>query len=481
MTKNPISRRIQIGLLLLISFLLTAASPRTDLQPLLGKHYYGVYLLGQKVGYAFSELSLIRFRGKEAYRTVFQMDFRIAAMGATQEMKASEERIYQPGEGLVIFNSEQTSLLGKTVIRGEKEGENFIVQTPGGEKIIPVPPEKIEDYLADILLVKERAPEGAAVTSVRFYPELLKSVRITHTVKKIENLYLNGVSSRVYRIDSDLPELGIKTESVIDENLVTLKASVGSFLTIREEEEGTAKNLNFTADLLKLAAVTPSNPIVSPQQTRMTRIKLTGLQDISSLNYPPRQRADRISPESYYLRIELQPLPSSNSPSLPITDPDLQPFLCSTLYIQSDHPSIQSQARAVIGDEKNSLRGAEKLVSWVNTHLDKTYLVGLPDALSVWQKKKGDCKAHSVLLVALARAVGLPARPVSGLVAIGDGKFYYHQWAEIYAGRWLPVDPVFNQVPADATHIKLNEGGLSEQLKLANVIGSLQIEVLDFK
>ena len=111
----------------------------------------------------------------------------------------------------------------------------------------------------------------------------------------------------------------------------------------------------------------------------------------------------------------------------------------------------------------------------------KALSADLPDALAVLREKKGDCKAHSVLLVALARAAGLPARPVSGLVETGDGRFYYHQWAEIYAGRWLPVDPVFNQVPADATHIKLNEGGLLNQIRLANIIGSLKIDVLDFQ
>ncbi len=461
--------------------LLCAAAPRPDLEPLLGKHYYGVYLLGQKVGYGSSELSRTRFREKAAWRALFRMNFRLAAMGKTQEMTAREERIYLPGEGLAAFTSENESLLGKTVIRGERKEGGYLVDTSGGKKFVPAPPEMIDDYLADVLLVKERAPAGRAVTTVQFYPELLKPVAITHTVKKIEELYLNGVSTRVYRIESDLSELGIKTESVIDEKFITLKTSLGNYLTIREEEEAAAKNLNLAVDLLQLAAVDPSNPIPFPPQTRMMRIKLTGANDFSSLNYPPRQSAQPISPDSYYIRIVSQPLPPPDPPTLPITDPALQPYLRSTLFMQSDHPSIKRRSREIVGADKDSFSAAGKLVSWVNTSLGKTFLIGLPDALSVLEKKEGDCKAHSVLLVALARAAGLPARPVSGLVETGDGRFYYHQWAEIYAGRWLPVDPVFNQVPADATHIKLNEGGLSEQLKLANIIGSLQIEVLEFK
>lgn len=107
-------------------------------------------------------------------------------------------------------------------------------------------------------------------------------------------------------------------------------------------------------------------------------------------------------------------------------------------------------------------------------------MAAIPNAVAVLKKRSGDCKAHAVLFTALARNLGLPARLVSGLVESDDGAFYYHQWAEIYTGQWDPVDPIFGQVPADATHIKLSQGDLSKQLRLLNAIGKISIEILDY-
>lgn len=124
---------------------------------------------------------------------------------------------------------------------------------------------------------------------------------------------------------------------------------------------------------------------------------------------------------------------------------------------------------------------SERLVEWLYQNLEKSFLAAIPNAVDVLKNRSGDCKAHAVLLTALARSLGLPTRLVSGLVATDDGAFYYHQWAEVYTGQWVPVDPVFRQVPADATHIKLSQGDLSEQLRLLNAIGTISIEVLDYE
>jgi len=48
----------------------------------------------------------------------------------------------------------------------------------------------------------------------------------------------------------------------------------------------------------------------------------------------------------------------------------------------------------------------------------------------------------------------------------------------VWVGAWVDVDPTFNQPVADATHIKLAEGDLMEQIRLLPVIGQLKVEVL---
>jgi hypothetical protein len=86
----------------------------------------------------------------------------------------------------------------------------------------------------------------------------------------------------------------------------------------------------------------------------------------------------------------------------------------------------------------------------------------------------------------MARAIGIPARIAVGLAYV-RGAFYYHAWPEVYldegAGRglWLPVDPTFNQFPADTTHLRLARGGLDKQASIIPLIGRLKMTVLDLE
>ena len=98
--------------------------------------------------------------------------------------------------------------------------------------------------------------------------------------------------------------------------------------------------------------------------------------------------------------------------------------------------------------------------------------------------KVGDCNEHTALYVALARAGGLPARINVGLVAVRNA-FYYHAWPEVYldegrkGGLWLPVDPTFNQFPADATHVRLARGGLDKQAAILPLVGRVKMTILE--
>ena len=93
------------------------------------------------------------------------------------------------------------------------------------------------------------------------------------------------------------------------------------------------------------------------------------------------------------------------------------------------------------------------------------------------ENRTGDCNEFTTLYVALARAAGLPARTVAGLLYV-NGRFYYHAWPEVYLGDWVAIDPLFDQFPADAAHVRLAVGGLARQVELVPLIGRLKLEVL---
>ena len=152
-------------------------------------------------------------------------------------------------------------------------------------------------------------------------------------------------------------------------------------------------------------------------------------------------------------------------------------FLRPGPFIQSDDPKIQALAREIIGDRKVPLNVVQRLSNWIFNNIEKRPVLSLPDALSTLENRVGDCNEHAVLLAALARAAGIPCRIEAGLVYL-KGRFYYHAWNLVYLGRWITVDSVFDQIPADVSHIRFVTGSPSRQLDLMGIIGKIQLMVI---
>ena len=161
---------------------------------------------------------------------------------------------------------------------------------------------------------------------------------------------------------------------------------------------------------------------------------------------------------------------------------DLRDQLQPEPLIQSDDPRIRETAEQITGWRftwnHRPKEVARDLNVYVNSALEKVITFSVPSAIQVLESKQGDCNEHTVLYVALARSLGLPARTAVGLVYV-NGAFFYHAWPEVWLDEWVAVDPTFGQYPADAAHIRFVVGGLAQQIEIVRLIGRLNIEVLD--
>lgn len=166
---------------------------------------------------------------------------------------------------------------------------------------------------------------------------------------------------------------------------------------------------------------------------------------------------------------------------LPYRFMDLSESLEPEPLIQSDDERIVRRAREITSARsqwsQDPKRVAEQLTTAVYNMLEKSITFSVPNAVQVLETLQGDCNEHTVLYVALARALGLPARTAVGLVHL-NGAFFYHAWPEVWLGEWVAVDPTFGQYPADASHIRFVIGGLAQQVEIVRLIGNLGIEVL---
>jgi transglutaminase-like putative cysteine protease len=88
----------------------------------------------------------------------------------------------------------------------------------------------------------------------------------------------------------------------------------------------------------------------------------------------------------------------------------------------------------------------------------------LTDAVQVWRQKKGVCQDISHLAIALLRAMGIPARYVSGYLhpkseaPLGEeAAGQSHAWIEWWSGEWRPYDPT-NGVLVAERHVVVGRG-----------------------
>jgi hypothetical protein len=123
-------------------------------------------------------------------------------------------------------------------------------------------------------------------------------------------------------------------------------------------------------------------------------------------------------------------------------------FYAADLAAASGIPTgarIAALARQVLGGEQNPVLQAKKVWDWLMANAERVAPGAHPagDAAAVMAQKRGGDADLALLFVALARAGGLPARPVDGLLFAGGSPPRAHTWAEFFALGigWLPVDP----------------------------------------
>jgi hypothetical protein len=146
----------------------------------------------------------------------------------------------------------------------------------------------------------------------------------------------------------------------------------------------------------------------------------------------------------------------------PLTEEQKSLYTAATDRYRLADPELQETARSIVFGVREPLAIGTLLSDWVYTILDYDLDSDCERSDLILENEIGDCTEHTILFVALARARGVPARPVTGLVWTEDedtgSGFYRHAWAEFHDGlRWISVDPTWGQVGVDAGHIRLNE------------------------
>lgn len=160
----------------------------------------------------------------------------------------------------------------------------------------------------------------------------------------------------------------------------------------------------------------------------------------------------------------------------------------STNLVQSDDPTVVKLAAEGAGAEVDPWTTAVKLEAFVRRYLQSvTFSDAFASAADVARDRRGDCTEHAVLLCALLRARGIPARTAVGLVYVEpSAAFGFHMWTEGYFDdRWIALDATVGRGGTSAAYLKVNEASLdgvdplTAILPVVQLLGRLRIEVLE--
>ncbi|MDX1375722.1 MAG: transglutaminase-like domain-containing protein [Burkholderiales bacterium] len=153
-------------------------------------------------------------------------------------------------------------------------------------------------------------------------------------------------------------------------------------------------------------------------------------------------------------------------------------YLRPSLAVNSLDGEIVALARTLAYAVDGAQARLDAIVRWMDENVAKE-AVDAFTAVEVLRARRAECQGHAYLLAALARAMGLPARVVNGIVYSPEhAGFLYHSWNEVWLPEagWRAVDATLGQRHADATHVKLIEGERpGELLPLVGMVGRTRI------
>ncbi len=463
--------------------------------------FYSVKLGGSQIGYAASRIDTV----PEGF--VIDDDLRLHVSAFGSDMPASARTEIRLGEMLDLqdFNFALRSDFGSFLVSGAMEGDTLLdlrITAGGEEQRLTLPTEGpiLLPQVMPIHFALSGDPEPGKVYSFEvFDPSIMERQSVDIELLSKETLLVpdsadyDEVSGKWMPARYDTIETwhvrqrfgGIELESWLDPDGMVVRATSPLGYSIERtafeiawneyrvlEEKGAAAGLG-APDIIERSAIAVGTPL--PRGDRLAALTVR-LRNVDLTGFDLDGASQKLNGDTLVV-VSAAPGPAV-SYELAAGAGEWGDALRATPLIQTDDPEIRRVAEEVVGDTKDPSMAAARLSRWVYESLDKEITLSVPSARQVLEARRGDCNEHTVLYVAMARAAGLPARPVAGLVYVHD-RFYYHAWPEVWLDGWIALDPTLDQFPADASHLRFVVGGLARQVELVRLIGQLELDVVE--
>ncbi len=441
--------------------------------------WHVVTLGGQRTGV----MHLQRQRTGDTIETTQLAHFKLKRAGATVEIRTRRVDIESVSGEATGFRTEQDFGGQRVVQTGTIRDGKLRVVTRQGDASTEVEHDwDPRGRLAWGVSVEQRRAglkEGSTLTTYEFNPEvsLAAPAEVVRTIGGRERIAAPTGTVEAAQVSAVMRMPGggeLRSQEWYDENLRPLRMRFDmlgqAFEATLSTREDAGRELG--AAELFVSTLLPAGRAIDAGKARRVVLRLTR-QDEARLELPgtAMQSVRELGPGRYEVTLTRLDHAALRDARISTEAPEARANLRATVFANADDPQVRAMAEAALRGAAGAgaLAQVDALRRYVTTEIrEKSLNVAFGTASDVARARAGDCSEHAVLLAALCRARGIPARGVLGLAYVPrfagrENVFGFHMWTQVMLdGKWVDVDAAMRQTDVDPTHLALATTNLDE-------------------
>lgn len=455
--------------------------------------YSALLIDGKKVGYVAASRQVM---GTKVITTE-ETNMTMGRGGSSVVIKAIEKSIETVDGKPLAFESVQNvsgmAMKSSGKIVGDKMEITISAMGSSQKKTIDFPEGALMMEGLRLLSIEKGLKEGTTYTAKAFVPSMYSAVDAQVDVGSVKSVDLFGrvVNLTEVKMKMFTPGGVIESTGYIDSehnSLKTVTPAMGMELVMIACDREFALSRDDVVDFLDKTIVKSPAALVTDGGSVKGKIVYT-LQPTEGKELTvlsgDNQKVKRTKDGKVVVTVDPAEMPKSVKFPYGGDDKEILKMLSPATYLQSDDKMIVGLAKKAVKGAKDAGDAARKIEAFVADHIsEKNFSVGYATALEVAASRQGDCSEHAVLTAAMCRAVGIPARVVSGVVYVEEfaGRkniFGGHAWTEVFVGgKWIGLDATRGY---GAGHIAFaaGSGDPADFFAMLSTVGYFKIEKIE--
>lgn len=456
--------------------------------------YYGVFMDGKKIGHAIR--SRVMAEGKVT--TTREVSIQVNRDGVPTKVVTTETSIETPDGKPLGFKVVQNAGGAAVGISGTVDAQWIIDATATSmgreqKKAVGWPSGALMDEGLHLLQLEKGLKDGLEYGAKIFNPSSLQAIEVKIHIGSKQNVDLLGRAAALTEVKTiiETPEGSqIANTEYVDDDL-SMQKSVMPMMGTQQMEliactREVALGENKEVDLIDKMFLASPEPLNNIESAKSVVYYLEPNSQSMKLAIPSSDNQSVEKSKEDVVVVTVRPIAAPAGVKFPYEGRDSNALeaMKPTRFVQSDYNEIIELAKRAVGETKDSAEAVKKIESFVSGYVkNRSLSVGYATAAEVAASKVGDCTEFAVLTASMCRAIGIPARVVSGLVyakSFGgrENVFGGHMWVEAYVGdKWIGLDATKAPKGFDAGHIALaiGNGEPTDFLNLAATLGQFKI------